>query len=220
MEYRKPADIERASMEIIDGELAARGIVLSGETAAVVRRVIHATADFDYAETLKCTPGAVARGVEALAAGAVVITDTNMALSGVSGAGLRRLGGQKCCFMADLQVAEAARARGVTRAVVSVEKAAREYPGCVYAAGNAPTALLELVWQMENGFRPALVVGVPVGFVNVLEAKQAIWEACLRLEVPAIVAMGRKGGSTVAAAILNALIYQAADLADPRRRGW
>ncbi len=220
MEHRKPAEIERASMEIINSELTERGILLAEDTADVVRRVIHATADFDYAENLRFSPGAVERAVGALRSGASVVTDTNMALSGVSGPGLRRLNGSKHCFMADPQVAMEAKERGTTRAVVSVEKAAEALPNCIYAVGNAPTALLELVRQMEQGFRPALIVGVPVGFVNVLEAKEAVWEACLRLEVPAIVAMGRKGGSTVAAAILNALIYRAADMTDPEKRGW
>ena len=220
MEHWRPAEIERASMEIIDRELTARGVRLPADTAPVVKRVIHATADFDYGENLQFTPDAVARGVNALLAGTSVVTDTNMALSGVSAPGLQQLGGGKYCYMADPEVAEMAKARGVTRAVISVERAAAERPGCIYAVGNAPTALFELIRQMEQGFRPALIVGVPVGFVNVVEAKEALWEACLSQEIPAIVAMGRKGGSAVAAAILNALIYRAAGMLEPESRGW
>ena len=218
MEIMGPAGIERASMEIISRELRERGITLPEEQAPVIRRVIHTTADFDYADTLFFTPDAVRRGIEAFRCGTVLVTDTNMALAGVSRPGLQKLGGNAVCFMADEDVARQAREEGVTRAVASVRKAVREHPGCVFAAGNAPTALLELVRQMEAGFRPVLVIGVPVGFVNVVEAKELLRETCLRLDVPAIIAMGRKGGSTVAAAVCNALIYEAAGLQEPGSR--
>ena len=211
MEYRKPAEIERRSMEIIAEELARRGIVLPGENAPIIKRVIHTTADFDYVDRLRFTPDAAERGVRALLAGTPIVTDTNMALAGISKPGLQRLGSRAMCFMADADVAEQAKARETTRAAVSVEKAAGQAPGCIYAVGNAPTALLELIRQMEKGFRPALVIGVPVGFVNVAEAKEAILEACVKNGIPAIVALGRKGGSTVAAAICNALIYRATE---------
>lgn len=217
MEHIKPAEIERESMKIIGGELTARGIVLEEETAAVVKRVIHTTADFDYAENLRFTPGAVAKGVEALRGG-VVVTDTNMALSGVSKPALARLGGTARCFMADPETAEQAKAAGSTRAAAAVLRAAAEYPHAVMAVGNAPTALLQIVEQMEGGWRPALVIGAPVGFVNVVESKERLWDACLRLGVPAIAAMGRKGGSNVVAAICNALLYQAAGMLDPSSR--
>ncbi len=220
MEHTRPADIEKRSMEIITAELEARHIVLPEENAAVIKRVIHTTADFDYTEHLVFTPGAVRKGIEALRGGKSVVTDTNMALAGVSKPGIKKLGGQAVCFMADPEVAAEAKRRGTTRAVISAEKAAREIPDCVYAVGNAPTALLEIVRQMEKNFCPALVIGVPVGFVNVVEAKEALLHACREREIPAIIAMGRKGGSTVAAAILNALIYQAAQLQEPERRGW
>lgn len=220
MEYTRPADIERRSLEIIASELEAQGIRLNPENAPVIKRVIHATADYDYVEHLTFTPNAVRQGIAALLQGTTIVTDTNMALSGVSKPGLRKLGGQALCYMADPEVAAEARERGVTRAVVSVERAAREHPNCIYAVGNAPTALFEIIRQMEQGFRPALVVGVPVGFVNVVEAKEAVLGACQERGIPAIVAVGRKGGSTVAAAILNALIYQAAQMQEPERRGW
>ena len=220
MEHVRPADIERTSMEIIDRELRDRGIVLPEENAPVIRRVIHTTADFDYTENLRFTPGAVRRGVEALLGGAPVVTDTNMALAGLSRPGLGALGCESFCYMAHAEVIREARERGTTRAWAAAELASHLHPGCVYAVGNAPTALLSLIRQMESGFRPALILGVPVGFVNVVEAKEALWETCRTMDVPAIVAMGRKGGSTVAAAICNGLIYQAANMLDPEKRGW
>jgi len=218
MELKKPADIERRSMEIIDRELAARGIALPPEHAAVVKRVIHTTADFDYAESLRFTPDAAARGAEALRGG-IIVTDTNMALAGVSKPALKKLSGETYCFMAEEAVAAAAKERGVTRAAVAVDHAMKRCPRAVFAVGNAPTALLRIAEHMERGARPALVIGVPVGFVHVTESKERIWEVCLRFGVPAIVAMGRKGGSGVAAAICNALLYTAAGQLDPDARG-
>ena len=217
MAHIKPADIERESMNILTAELTARGIVLEAETEAVVKRVIHTTADFDYAENLRFTPQAVARGVEALRGG-VVVTDTHMALSGVSKPALARLGGTARCFMADPETAEQAKAAGSTRAAAAVLRAEAEVPAAILAVGNAPTALLRIAERMEAGWRPALVIGVPVGFVNVVESKGRIWEVCTRLGVPAIVSLGRKGGSNVAAAICNALLYTAAGLLDPSSR--
>ena len=220
VEHSLPADIERTSMAIITKELADRGISLPPEQEAVVRRVIHTTADFDYAENLTFTENAVARGVAAMAAGPVIVTDTNMARAGVSKPTLAKLGGEVLCFMADPDIATAAKAAGTTRAVAAMRRAAQDYPHAILAVGNAPTALLELCGLMEDGLRPALVIGVPVGFVNVVESKERLLETCRRLDVPAIIAMGRKGGSNVAAAICNALLYTAADTLDPGRRGW
>ena len=207
-QHHLPADIERTSMKIIAGELAQRGLDIPPENAPVVKRVIHTTADFDYAQTLHFTPGAVAAGIAAMHAGATIITDTNMALAGITKPGLAKLGGQALCFMADPAVAAA------------MQKAAAEYPGAVLAVGNAPTALLTIAEKIENGLRPALVIGVPVGFVNVVESKERLFAVCESHGVPAIVAMGRKGGSNVAAAICNALIYSAAEMLDPTARGW
>ena len=203
-QHHLPADIERTSMGIITAELAARGLAVPPENAAVVKRVIHTTADFDYAENLRFTPGAAAAGVAAMRAGAVVITDTNMALAGITKPGLAKLGGQALCFMADPAVAAAAKA----------------YPGAVLAVGNAPTALLTIADEIESGLRPALVIAVPVGFVNVVESKERLFAVCTQYGVPAIAAMGRKGGSNVAAAICNALVYSAAEMLDPAARGW
>ena len=220
--HTKPADIERTSMAIIADELAGRGVELPPENAPLVRRVVHATADFDYAENLTLTPGAVGRAVAYLLGSTpVVVTDTNMALAGVSRAALAKLGGEGHCLMADPRVAEQARAEGTTRAVVSMRRAAELWPSALYAVGNAPTALFELADLMETGrVRPACVVGVPVGFVNVVEAKERVLATCRALSVPAVVALGRKGGSTVAAAAVNALVYQAADMLDPAARRW
>lgn len=217
MEYQKPAEIERESMRIIDRELAERGIVLPEEYAAVVKRVIHTTADFDYAKSLRFTEGAVPCALTALS-GATIVTDTNMARIGISPSAAKRLGCEIVCYMSDEAVAEEAKQRGVTRAVVSMEQMAREYPHAIAVIGNAPTALLKIAELIESGLRPALVVGVPVGFVNVEESKRRAWEVCERYRVPAIVAMGRKGGSTVAAAVCNALLYTAAGLLDPEKR--
>ena len=197
---------------MIAAELAEMGLTPPPETEAVVRRVIHTTADFDYAKNLRFTPGAVQK--------AFLVTDTNMALAGITKPGLAKLGGQAACYMADPEVAARAKAEGTTRAVAAMHKAAAEHPGAILAVGNAPTALLTIAEQIEAGLRPALVIGVPVGFVNVVESKERLFVTCEAHGVPAIVAMGRKGGSNVAAAICNALIYSAAEMLDPTARGW
>ena len=183
--------------------------------------MIHTTADFDYARNLRFTPGAVAAGVAALQAAAPIVTDTNMALSGITKPGLARLGSTALCYMADPEVAALAKANGTTRAVASMQRAAAEHPGAILAVGNAPTALLTIADLIETaGLHPALVIGVPVGFVNVVESKERLFAVCAAHGVPAIVAMGRKGGSNVAAAICNALVYSAAGMLDPTDRGW
>ena len=157
----------------------------------------------------------------ALQAAAPIVTDTNMALSGITKPGLARLGGTALCYMADPEVAALAKANGTTRAVASMQRAAAEHPGAILAVGNAPTALLTIADLIETaGLRPALVIGVPVGFVNVVESKERLFATCEAFGVPAIVAMGRKGGSNVAAAICNALLYSAAEMLDPAARGW
>jgi len=197
-----PAAIEARSMEIIESELRTE---IPPENKAVVKRVIHCTADFDYAENLAFSDGAVRKGIEALRRGCTVVTDTQMARSGINKAALSKLGCDVQCFMSDPDVAEEAKARGCTRARVSMEKAARLGKELIFAVGNAPTALLTLRELIDEGaVSPALVIGVPVGFVNIIEAKEAIMET----DVPYIVARGRKGGSNVAAAIVNALMYQ------------
>ena len=197
-----PAAIEARSMEIIESELKT---AIPPENKDVVKRVIHATADFDYAENLAFSDGAVAKGLEALKKGCRIVTDTQMARSGINKTAAGKLGCEVDCFMSDPDVAEEAKARGCTRAQVSMEKAARLGGPVIFVVGNAPTAMLTLRALIDEGkISPALVIGVPVGFVNILEAKDAI----LSSSVPHIVAKGRKGGSNVAAAIVNALMYQ------------
>ena len=200
----KPMDIEKRSFEIITELLGERR--LDPENELVIKRAIHTSADFDYADNLTFSDHAVQRGIEALRAGCDIVTDTQMAKAGINKTILASLGGEAHCFMADPEVAEEARERGVTRAAVSMEKAARLEKPCIFAVGNAPTALLSLQTLMDAGrVSPALIVGVPVGFVNVVESKELIIE---RASAPFIVARGRKGGSNIAAAICNAMLYQ------------
>ena len=218
--HTQPADIEKTSMAMIETELQEMGILLPKETAAVVKRVIHTTADFEYVETLYFSEDVVRKVIAEMGKKTVIVTDTNMAKAGINKVALQRLNGEIHCFMADADVAEKAKENGSTRAVASMEKAAELYPKAIFAVGNAPTALLKLCDLMENGFRPALVIGVPVGFVNVVESKEKMIETCEKYGVPVIAARGRKGGSNVAVAICNALLYQASDMLDPVARGW
>ena len=204
MEYQKPMEIENRSMEIIQAELGETS--LPEPELCVLRRVIHTTADFDYAKNLVFSPHAVERALDALRNGAHIVTDTNMALAGINKTSLHHLGGEAHCFMADPDVAAEAKARGVTRAVVSMEHACRLDVPLIFAVGNAPTALVRLDQLIEEKqIKPKLIIGVSVGFVNVVEAKEQI---LAQQEVPCIVARGRKGGSNVAAAVCNALLYQ------------
>ena len=201
--HMKPADIEKRSFAIITEELGGRTFPES--VAEVVKRVIHTSADFDYADNLCFSPDAVEQAKAALEAGATIVTDTNMALAGISKPTLAQLGGKAVCLMADEDVAREAKARGVTRATVSMEHAAKLDGPLIFAIGNAPTALIRLHELIgEGAVSPALVIGVPVGFVNVVESK----ELFLGGDTPYIIARGRKGGSNVAAAIVNALLYQ------------
>ena len=197
-----PREIEKRSLEIIESELT---VDIPQENLAVVKRVIHTTADLDYAVNLAFSEGAVEKALEALRSGCDIVTDTQMAKSGINKAAAEKLGCAVHCFMSDPDVAAEAKERGCTRAKVSMEKAARVAGSGIFAIGNAPTALIMLREMIEEGrISPKLVVGVPVGFVNVVESKEEI----MRTGVPYIVARGRKGGSTVAAAIINALMYQ------------
>ena len=201
--HMKPADIEKRSFAIITEELGGR--TFPDGVAEVVKRVIHTSADFDYADNLCFSPDAVEQAKAALEAGATIVTDTNMALAGISKGTLAKLGGKAVCLMADEAVAREAKERGVTRATVSMEHAAKLDGPLIFAIGNAPTALIRLHELIEEGaVSPALVIGVPVGFVNVVESK----ELFLGGDTPYIIARGRKGGSNVAAAIVNALLYQ------------
>ena len=199
----KPMDIEKRSFAIITELLG--DTQLDPENELVIKRVIHTTADFDYVENLVFSPHAVGKGIAALREGCDIVTDTQMAKAGINKTILGRLGGEVHCFMSDPDVAAEAKERGVTRAIVSMERAAQLSKPCVFAIGNAPTALISLHELMEAGkLDPALIIGVPVGFVNVVESK----ELFLNSPVPHIIARGRKGGSNVAAAICNAMLYQ------------
>lgn len=203
MEYMKPAEIEKRSFEIITQELGDRQF--PEEIAPVVKRVIHTTADFDYADNLMFSPHAVRQALQAIQDGAHIVTDTNMAKSGINKKILAKFGGEVHCFVAEPDVAAEAKQRGVTRSTVSMERAAKLHVPLIFAIGNAPTALIQLEKMIAAGqLHPELIVGVPVGFVNVVESKERIMQA----GVPYIVAWGRKGGSNVAASIINALLYQ------------
>ena len=207
IEFVRPQDIEARSFQIISQELGPHDF--DPQTELVVKRVIHATADFDFAKSLCFSAHAVQRGVAALADGASVVTDTTMVAAGINKRVLASFGGAVHTFVANADVAEEARRRGVTRSAVSMERAAELKGPLVFAIGNAPTALIALDRLMREGalVPPALVIGVPVGFVNVVESKELI----MRSGAEHIVARGRKGGSTVAAAICNALLYLASN---------
>ena len=205
IEFVLPEEIEKRSFAIISGELQQRNIVLPKDEEMVTKRVIHTSADFEYADTLTYSKNAVAIAKELLIQGADIVTDTNMALAGINKKILARLGGQVHCFMADEDVAQIAKERKVTRATVSMEKAKTIQKPVIFAVGNAPTALIQLYEMIQTSeWRPAFIIGVPVGFVNVEAAKELI----LKSQVPYIVNRGRKGGSNIAAAICNALLYE------------
>lgn len=196
-----PADIEARSFEIIRSELPHP---VPEDLAPVIIRAIHTSADFEYADSLCFSKGVMDIARKALKNGATIVTDTNMALAGINRGALEQLGCRKICFMADPEVAAAAKENGFTRAAASVDKAASINGPLIYAVGNAPTALIRLYEKISSGeMKPDLIIGVPVGFVNVVQAKELIMTA----GVPYIVARGRKGGSNVAAAIVNALMY-------------
>ena len=198
-----PNDIEKRSMEIIAEELGE--VKLDEEKLSIIKRVIHTSADFDYVRTLHFSKDAVQKAVEALKNGATIVTDTNMAKAGINKAGMDKLGCKAVCYMADPDVAAQAKIEGSTRAAACMEKACLIEGPVIIAIGNAPTALVRLDELIKAGkIKPELIIGVPVGFVNVVEAKELIMQA----GVPYIVARGRKGGSNVAAAICNALIYK------------
>ncbi len=205
IEFVKPEDIEKRSFEIIAKELAEKGISLPAEQDMITRRVIHTSADFEYAHTLTYSENAVAIAKELLKNGADIVTDTNMGLSGVNKTVLAQFGGTAHCFMADPDVAKEAKERGVTRATVSMERAVAIEKPVIFAIGNAPTALISIYEKMQTSdWKPAFIIGVPVGFVNVEASK----ELFLDTDVPYIINRGRKGGSNVAAAICNALLYE------------
>ena len=204
IQFVKPEMIEARSMEIITEEL--KGRTWPDPEFSIVKRCIHTSADFEYADTLCFSEHAAMRGVEALRRGAVIVTDTKMAWSGINKKKLSEYGGEAFCFMADEDVAEEAKKRECTRAAVCMERGAALDREVIFAVGNAPTALIRLYELIQEGvFAPALVIGVPVGFVNVVQSKELMLS---RTDTPYIIDRGRKGGSNVAAAIVNAFVYQ------------
>ena len=208
IEYVRPQDIEKRSFAIISKELEEKGIVLPKEQELVTKRAIHTSADFDYAKTMTYSAHAVGIAKKLIQNGADIVTDTNMALAGVNKKELAKYGGEAHCFMAEEEVAKIAKERGVTRAAVSMEKAAQIEKPVIFAIGNAPTALIAVNEMIKSGkYRPAFIIGVPVVFVNVEAAKDLI----LKTDVPYIINRGRKGGSNIAAAICNALLYALRD---------
>lgn len=197
-----PEEIERRSFELIEAELPH---ALDPQLAPIIKRVIHTTADFEYADSLRFSQGVVEQTLAVLQAGATIITDTNMAKAGINKAALSKLGGSVHCFMADSDIAAMAKENGTTRASAAIDKAANLEGNLIFAIGNAPTALIRLCALMDEGsISPALIIGAPVGFVNVVQSK----ELAMASKSPYIVARGRKGGSNVAAAIVNALMYR------------
>lgn len=206
IEYVSPLDIEKRSFEIIDKELGERGIILDPMQAPIIKRAIHTTADFEYVDSLVFSDNAIEKVRELIRGGADIVTDTEMAKSGINKSALGKYGGNVICYMNDPDVQYASHDSGltITRATLSMRKASHLKNKLIFAIGNAPTALITLHEMMEEGsFTPEFVIGVPVGFVNVEASK----ELFINSDVPHIINRGRKGGSPVAAAIVNAILY-------------
>lgn len=205
IEQLLPEEIEKRSFEIISEELIEKGIYIPAEEEMITKRVIHTSADFDYAKTLIYSKDAAAIAKDLIKNGADIVTDTNMALAGINKKVLAGFGGEAYCFMADEEVAVLAKKRRTTRAAISMEKASKIKKPVIFAVGNAPTALIQLYEMTKiSDWKPAFIIGVPVGFVNVEVAKELILET----QIPYIINVGRKGGSNVAAAICNAILYE------------
>lgn len=204
-----PMEIEKRSFEIITQELGDKK--LDADKELIIKRCIHTSADFEYADSLCFSPDVVEKAMEAIKKGACIVTDTQMAKSGINKRALARYGGEVYCFVADEDVAQAAKENGTTRSTANIDKAAALNKPLIFAIGNAPTALVRIYELVQEGkLKPELVIGVPVGFVNVVQSKELIMET----EVPYIVARGRKGGSNIAACICNALMYMIDDRRD------
>lgn len=206
LENVKPRDIEKRSFEIITEELGEK--TLPEDQELIIKRCIHTSADFDYADNLCFSEEAVAKAISAIKSGACIVTDTQMAKAGINKKALAKYGGEVYCFMSDEDVAQTARENGSTRATASMDKAAAMGKKLIFAIGNAPTALVRIYELIqEKKLDPELIIGVPVGFVNVVQSKELIMDS----DVPYIVARGRKGGSNIAACICNALLYMIDD---------
>ena len=209
LENVKPRDIESRSFAIITEELGDKQLIPG--TELIVKRCIHTSADFDYADNLAFSEDVVNKAIEAIKNGACIVTDTQMAKSGINKKALARYGGEVYCFMSDEDVAKEAKEKGSTRATVCMDKAAAMDKPLIFAIGNAPTALVRLYELITEGkLKPELIIGVPGGFVNVVQSKELIMET----DAPYIVAKGRKGGSNIAACIVNALLYMIDDKRD------
>lgn len=208
LEHVLPADIEKTSFSIIERELKEIGREIPEDKKHVLLRVIHTTADFDYLDTMVFSENVLKKAEDSILRGAHIVTDTTMALSGINKRRLAQFGGKAHCYIADEDVAEAAKREGTTRSAAAVKKAVheaqREGVQLIFAVGNAPTALLALEEEIGRGYRPELVIAVPVGFVNVVQAKERIMDT----GIPYICNRGRKGGSNVAAAICNSILYR------------
>ena len=204
VKFFEPHEIEKQSMATIEKELNGR--TWPEPQFSIVKRCIHTSADFDYADNLRFSKDAENIGVNAIRNGAHIVTDTKMAAAGINKNRLKEYGGEVHCFISDDDVVKAAKERGCTRATICMEKGAeiaKDHP-VIFAIGNAPTALVRLAEMIDAGeLKPTLIIGAPVGFVNVVESKELILER----DVPYIIPVGRKGGSNIAATICNAMMY-------------
>jgi precorrin-8X/cobalt-precorrin-8 methylmutase len=201
----RPADIAQESFAIIRAELAAAGYRFEPAMAALVERIIHSTADFEFAAITRAGPGALDAGLRALQHGRPIVADVQMVRIGISATRLAALGGALHCLVADAATRAQAKIQGQTRSAIGMRRAAEQglLDDAIVAIGNAPTALYEVIRLIDAGLRPALVIGVPVGFVNTVESKAALMQLS---SVPWVATVGRKGGSPVAVAIVNALL--------------
>jgi len=202
----KPHEIERSSFQIIDQEAGIHHF--TAQQWSIVQRIIHTTADFEFKEMIRFHPDAISAGIESIRNGKMIITDTNMARVGIRKKEVETYGGRVKCYINDPLIHEKAAVTGGTRAKAAVDMAISEMKDGIYVVGNAPTALLRLIELIgEKKAQPALVIGLPVGFVNAAESKAALVE----MDTPYISNVGRKGGSNVAASVVNALEIMAVE---------
>lgn len=201
-----PQEIERLSFTIINQEAGEHRF--NGQEWPIVQRMIHTSADFEYINTVRFHPDAISSGIEAIRSGCTIITDTNMAKVGIRKGEISLFGGEVKCLIADEDVAQQAKVKGTTRALAAVDRAAELINNGIYVIGNAPTALLRLIELLTAGeVKPALIIGLPVGFVNAAESKEEL----MKLDYPYISNIGRKGGSNLAASVVNALAIMASE---------
>jgi precorrin-8X/cobalt-precorrin-8 methylmutase len=208
--HLRPEEIEAESFRIIESEVGEHR--WSPQEWPLIRRAIHTSADFDYARTMTISPTAIASGIAAIRAGSGIVADTNMIVSGITKGRLAPFGVTTSCLVADPQIAAEAKAQQITRSIVAMRKGASDSRNGIFVIGNAPTALFELIRLIrEEGVAPKLVVALPVGFVGAAESKEALMELAREYpELPFITNSGRKGGSNVAAAVMNAILIEAA----------